>query len=352
MAAVIDAIKGVLRVGYDERKTKTALRLCAGRLKLIRNKRENARRALEKEVAELLTQRAGFSYDGARVRCESVCREDATLQAYEILELTLETLLARLPVISSMREVPDELREAIATVIFAAKKSSTEIPELEVLKKQFGRKYGWEYVSACEGDGTARACGANATVMECLKAKTFDGSVVQKRLEVIARENGIALQTPIPTVKAKAVETEPEPTTSYATAMEAAVAAEAAAKRARHASDAAAALAGMGSRSSTSVDCEPTRDLSDADVDAVIGEVLAMPDLTTIDDEIAAPSAPRPPPGVGKSLSASEATANAPKEMKAPKETSAPEVRGEPCQTQGEGADDLARRFAALKKSS
>jgi len=351
MAAVIDAIKGVLRVGYDERKTKTALRLCAGRLKLLRNKRENARRALEKEVAELLTQCAGLSYDGARVRCESVCREDATLQAYQILELTLETLLARLPVVSSTREVPDELREAIATVIFVAKKSSMELPELEVLKKQFGRKYGWEYVSACEGDGTARACGANATVMESLKAKAFDGEVVQRRLEVIALENGIALQTPIPAAKTNAVTSTDtaETTTSYATAMEAAAAAEAAAKRAQHASDAAAALAGMGSRSSTSVDCEPTKDLGDADLDTIIGEALAMPDsdrLTKTDDEIAANSAPRPPPGVGKCLSTKEETS------KAPKETNIAEPQGEPCPTQDEGADDLAKRFAALKKSS
>ena len=96
MHGVFDALKDVLRVGYDASKTKTALRLALGRLKLLRNKRESARRAIETEVGEMLKQSRGFGYDAARIRCETVCREDATLKGYEILELTLETLLARL----------------------------------------------------------------------------------------------------------------------------------------------------------------------------------------------------------------------------------------------------------------
>ena len=174
MHGVFDALKDVLRVGYDASKTKTALRLALGRLKLLRNKRESARRAIETEVGEMLKQSRGFGYDAARIRCETVCREDATLKGYEILELTLETLLARLPAVSASKAVPEELREAIATVIYAAKRAGTEVPELETLKKQFGRKYGREYVAACEGEGTASACGANATVLESLKVKTVD----------------------------------------------------------------------------------------------------------------------------------------------------------------------------------
>jgi len=50
MHGVFDALKDVLRVGYDASKTKTALRLALGRLKLLRNKRESARRAIETEV--------------------------------------------------------------------------------------------------------------------------------------------------------------------------------------------------------------------------------------------------------------------------------------------------------------
>ena len=197
MHGVFDALKDVLRVGYDASKTKTALRLALGRLKLLRNKRESARRAIETEVGEMLKQSRGFGYDAARIRCETVCREDATLKGYEILELTLETLLARLPAVSASKAVPEELREAIATVIYAAKRAGTEVPELETLKKQFGRKYGREYVAACEGEGTASACGANATVLESLKVKTVDDNTVQRRLEAIAAKNGVVMETPI-----------------------------------------------------------------------------------------------------------------------------------------------------------
>ena len=302
MHGVFDALKDVLHVGYDASKTKTALRLALGRLKLLRNKRESARRAIETEVGEMLKQNRGFGYDAARVRCETVCREDATLKGYEILELTLETLLARLPAVSASKAVPEELREAIATVIYACKRAKTEVPELETLKKQFGRKYGREYVAACEGEGTASACGANATVLESLKVKTVDDDTVQRRLEAIAAKNGVAMETPIAIGEEVAMPASPasESNAAYASAARAAAAAEAAAQRA----EAAAAMVASASLHAPSDDA--TKELSDADVEAVIDEVLAMPDLT-VEDATAKPSAPSgPPPGVGQPISDKE----------------------------------------------
>ena len=340
MHGVFDALKDVLRVGYDASKTKTALRLALGRLKLLRNKRESARRAIETEVGEMLKQSRGFGYDAARIRCETVCREDATLKGYEILELTLETLLARLPAVSASKAVPEELREAIATVIYAAKRAGTEVPELETLKKQFGRKYGREYVAACEGEGTASACGANATVLESLKVKTVDDNTVQRRLEAIAAKNGVVMETPI------AIGEDVAMTASESNAARAAAAAEAAAQRA----EAAAAIVASASLHAPSDDA--TKELSDADVEAVIDEVLAMPDLT-VEDATAKPSAPSgPPPGVGQPISDKKvelesSDASDPAKPKAYPKPSAPEEqRGPPTAD----ADDLAGRFAALKK--
>lgn len=345
MHGVFDALKDVLRVGYDASKTKTALRLALGRLKLLRNKRESARRAIEIEVGEMLKQSRGFGYDAARIRCETVCREDATLKGYEILELTLETLLARLPAVSASKAVPEELREAIATVIYAAKRAGTEVPELETLKKQFGRKYGREYVAACEGEGTASACGANATVLESLKVKTVDDNTVQRRLEAIAAKNGVVMETPIAIGEEVAMPAS-ESNAAYASAARAAAAAEAAAQRA----EAAAAIVASASLHAPSDDA--TKELSDADVEAVIDEVLAMPDLT-VEDATAKPSAPSgPPPGVGQPISDKKvelesSDASDPAKPKAYPKPSAPEEqRGPPTAD----ADDLAGRFAALKK--
>ncbi|CEF97055.1 Domain of unknown function DUF292, eukaryotic [Ostreococcus tauri] len=345
MSALFDALKSTLGIGYDEKKTKTLLRLCAGRLKLIKNKRTSARMTLEREVVDVLERNNGrASRDTASVRAESVCREERALRAYEILELALETLLARLHVVATSSAVPDELREPIATIIFASKKAKAELPELDGLKKQLGRRYGREYVAACEGDSTARACGAHVVVMECLKVRTVDSETVERKLEEIARDHGVELEPAMPTaipvssVPAVAMETKEsvEAMTSsyeYGTAQEAAHAAEAAAKRAQHASEAAAALAGLEATSSSTRDM---KDASDADIDAVIGEVLAM------SDELPDPSASAPPPGVGGAPNAHTKFDN-PKSYPKPKSSS-------PLDDQDD-TDDLAQRLAALKKS-
>ena len=62
---------------FTPAKCKTSLRLCLGRVKLLKNKKRVALQALRREIAELM--RAG-KYDSARVRVEGVLREEAMLE--------------------------------------------------------------------------------------------------------------------------------------------------------------------------------------------------------------------------------------------------------------------------------
>ena len=242
-------------------KCKTSLRLCLGRVKLLKNKKRVALQALRREIAELM--RAG-KYDSARVRVEGVLREEAMLEAFEVLDLFCELLVVRLPLISSTADLPADLREAVATVVYASRRAS-ELPELAQIRAQFAAKYGKAFVAACAEDATAAACGVSPIALEKLSAAAPADEAASSRLRAVAEEHGVAFdeeaahrtaRSPIPHVLNPSVSADtraersiasagdaPRPR-EYADASEAAAAARRAAAEARVAADAAAALAG------------------------------------------------------------------------------------------------------------
>lgn len=62
------------------------------------------------------------------------------------------------------RECPADLKEGIASVIFAAPRCS-EIPELVALRDVFEKKYGKDFVSAATD--LRPTCGVNRMVSNC-----------------------------------------------------------------------------------------------------------------------------------------------------------------------------------------
>merc|ERR1719443_154882 len=70
--------------GFNPHKCKTHLRLAIGRIRLLRNKKQVGMQGLRREIAELL---AAGKEDSARIRVESVHREENLLVAFELLEL-------------------------------------------------------------------------------------------------------------------------------------------------------------------------------------------------------------------------------------------------------------------------
>ncbi|OVA11529.1 protein of unknown function DUF292 [Macleaya cordata] len=113
-------------------------------MKLVQNKREVQLNNMRKEIAQFLQNGEEAI---ARIRVEHVIRELNIWDAYEILELFCEFVLARVPILDSQRECPPELKEAIASIIFAAPRCS-DLPELLQIQSLFAAKYGKEFISA------------------------------------------------------------------------------------------------------------------------------------------------------------------------------------------------------------
>ncbi|XP_009367092.2 uncharacterized protein LOC103956780 [Pyrus x bretschneideri] len=83
----------------------------------------------------------------ARILIEDLIREENILEAYVLIKGFCNLVRGRLLVIQVQRECLENLKQAISSLIFAAKKCFHEIPELLTLEKIF-KKYGSDFVLA------------------------------------------------------------------------------------------------------------------------------------------------------------------------------------------------------------
>lgn len=167
-------------------KCKTCLTLAISRIKLLQNKRDTQLKLMRKEIAQFLLS---GQEPIARIRVEHVIREQNIWAAYEILEMFCEFVLARVPIIESQRECPLELKEAVASIIFAAPRCS-DLPDLLTARNLFATKYGKEFILAASE--LRPDTSVNRTIVEKLSVYTPSGEVKLNILKEIAQEYNIS----------------------------------------------------------------------------------------------------------------------------------------------------------------
>ncbi|GFZ16092.1 regulator of Vps4 activity in the MVB pathway protein [Actinidia rufa] len=166
-------------------KCKTCLNLAISRIKLLQNKRDMQLKLMRKEIAQFL--QAGQEAI-ARIRVEHVIREQNIWASYEILELFCEFVLARVPILDSQRECPSELREAVASIIFAAPRCS-DVPDLLHVRNLFAAKYGKEFIAAASE--LRPDTSVNRTIIEKLSVSAPSPEVKLKVLKDIVHEYNV-----------------------------------------------------------------------------------------------------------------------------------------------------------------
>jgi len=164
---------------FDANLCKVNLKLAINRLKLQKSKRENGNKNHKHEIAQLLET---GKEESARIKVEGVIREDFIIEAFEILELFCELLLARLGPLEISKECPNDLKEAVCTIIYAAPR--IDIKELLVVRQQLLLKYGREFVM--EATSNRDNC-VNARVVHKLSVQMPETYVVFQYLNEIAK---------------------------------------------------------------------------------------------------------------------------------------------------------------------
>ncbi|XWS33925.1 hypothetical protein CRYUN_Cryun22dG0124800 [Craigia yunnanensis] len=179
----------LLRNGFNSSKCKTAAKMAVARIKLLRNKRQVVVKQMRRDIALLLQSGQDAT---ARIRVEHVIREQNVLAANEFIELFCELVVARLSIIAKRRECPADLKEGIASLIFAAPRCA-EIPELVAIRNIFEKKYGKDFVSAATD--LRPNCGVNRLLIDKLSVKTPSGEVKLKIMKEIVKEYNIEWDT-------------------------------------------------------------------------------------------------------------------------------------------------------------
>ncbi|MCO5553379.1 hypothetical protein L7F22_006900 [Adiantum nelumboides] len=120
-----------------------------------------------------------------RQQVEHIYREQNIMAAYELIELFCELIAVRLPIIESQRQCPIDLREAIASLIFAAPRCS-DVPELLQVRNLLSAKYGKEFIVAAAE--LRPDCGVNRLIIEKLSVRAPPGEVKLELMKDIAKE--------------------------------------------------------------------------------------------------------------------------------------------------------------------
>ncbi|MED6154961.1 hypothetical protein PIB30_001103 [Stylosanthes scabra] len=123
-------------------KCKRAMKQGRCRLKLLKNKREAIARQLRKDVAELV--HCGHD-ETALNRVEQLIEDESLVATYELLDHYCELVLTQLSYIRRHKECPNDINEAVSSLIYASARCG-EIPELCVIRKLFGERYGDKFV--------------------------------------------------------------------------------------------------------------------------------------------------------------------------------------------------------------
>ncbi|XP_068643411.1 uncharacterized protein [Aristolochia californica] len=178
-------LDGFLRKGFRGANCKTLLKLVIPRIKIMRNKREVQLKQMRRDIAKLLENGEEAT---ARIRVEHIICEENMMAAQEIIELFCELITARLPIIETQRECPLDLKEAIASVCFAAPRCP-DLVELPQIQMQFAMKYGKEFVAAATE--LMPDCGVNRQVIELLSVRAPSPEIKLKLLKDIAEEHDL-----------------------------------------------------------------------------------------------------------------------------------------------------------------
>lgn len=156
--------------------------MAVSRFQIASNKKAALLKQNMREVAVLLAEDPPKE-EKARIKAESLIRDDYMIEAFDILSLNCELLSERIKLIAFSKECPADLVSCVSTLIYAAPR--VDIPELATIRKQFRAKFGKKF----EENALNNAGGVlNERVVTKLSVEPPAAYLVQTYLEQICEK--------------------------------------------------------------------------------------------------------------------------------------------------------------------
>ncbi|RDX63304.1 IST1-like protein, partial [Mucuna pruriens] len=127
-----------MKESWRSLRIKSLIKLTKNRIDVIKRKRKATEKILKMDIADLL---ANGLYDNAYGRAEGLFVELTLSSCYDFVEQTCDFVSKHLSVLQKLSGCPEEVREAISSLMFAAARFSN-LPELRDLRQIFQDRYG------------------------------------------------------------------------------------------------------------------------------------------------------------------------------------------------------------------
>ncbi|KAL6556378.1 hypothetical protein OROGR_005666 [Orobanche gracilis] len=124
-------------------KCKKVIKKLKCRLKLLKKKRCCIVKHLREDVAELLKH---GHHQTAFQRVEQLIIDEHVVQLYDLVDQFCDFIIFHLPYIRRSRDCPNDINEAVSTLIFSSARFG-ELPELMSIRKLFRERYGQRFVT-------------------------------------------------------------------------------------------------------------------------------------------------------------------------------------------------------------
>lgn len=152
--------------------------MAVSRFSMASNKKSALMKQSMREISQLL---ANGKEESAKIKAEALIRDDGTIEAFEILQLSCDLLFERIKLISTSDKCPPDLKSTIATLIWASNR--VDIKELVEIRKQFKSKFGKQFDAECF-ENKNNIC--NERIVAKLSVQPPTAYLVQTYLEKIA----------------------------------------------------------------------------------------------------------------------------------------------------------------------
>ncbi|KAL0813094.1 hypothetical protein Bca101_069537 [Brassica carinata] len=185
MGKKLDALLGRT---FKTKKFKALLNLALTRLSILKNQRQVRCSQATSDVTELL--KLG-QHENAYHRVDQVIKDQNTLDVLFFIHGYFTLLLDRVHLFEHNRDCPDELLEAVSSLLFAASRIG-EFPELQEIRNVLVSRFGKDI--AARSIELRSNCGVNPKIIQKLSTRHPPREARMKVLKEIAAENNIVLK--------------------------------------------------------------------------------------------------------------------------------------------------------------